>query len=549
MNDPCDASSPALRIGVLLETRSAPRWVRRVLLGLRGADFLELALVILTGPTRPRRHLRAALWDLYVNLDRRVFRTPADPFELEDVSRELSPSALLEVVPASSDAAYELAPADVEAIRAKKLDVLIDLGSRRLSGAVLRAARHGVWAHRYEGACPQPGGEQLFERLLAGCPRTRTSLHILGADGEPDRVIYRSVAATDTTSLQRTLEPACWKTADFALRCLRDLHTRGFESLAPLDSADTADDESHRASGSPGSGAMLTHLARLACRLTQRRIEHVRTRPRWSIAVRRRSHDELEAPRPEAYVQIPQPRARVYADPFPLEVDGRGYVFFEDFPYKTRKGVISYVALKPDGSPGEVRSALERDYHLSYPFVFRWDGAVWMIPESEQNRSVELYRAVDFPDSWRLEKLLFEGVRAVDATLLEHAGRFWLFMNMSPSGGSLWDELFLFHADSPLGEWIPHERNPVVSDVTRARPGGTILRIADRLIRPAQDSSVRYGWALTLNRIDVLSERDYQETPISRIDADWYPGAIGTHTLSRSETLEAIDWKLRVPRS
>jgi hypothetical protein len=210
--------------------------------------------------------------------------------------------------------------------------------------------------------------------------------------------------------------------------------------------------------------------------------------------------------------------------------------------------VISYVTLDADGVPGESRTALERDYHLSYPFLFQWDGAVWMIPETEQNRSVELYRAVRFPDRWQLERTLFEDVRAADTTLLEHGGKFWLFTCMSPAGGSLRDELFVFHAESPLGAWVPHARNPVVSDVTRARPGGTIFRLGDALIRPGQDGAPEYGRALTLSRIELLSEREYRETPISRIEPDWQPNAIGTHTLSRSETLEAIDWKCRVPR-
>jgi hypothetical protein len=512
-----------------------------VLSGLRCADFLDFRLVVLTSEPAAQR----GLWDLYVRLDRRVFGTGDDPFEPEDASPAIDRIARIAAAPVPRDGGWDLASEGVEAIRSHHLDVLVDLGSRRLGGHVLGAARHGVWAYRWDGSCARQGGAALFRPIFEGGACYRTTLELLGEQRAEDRVIYSSLAATVPTSRQRSLEPACWKTAEFALRRLRDLYERGPDSLESASGESSGGADPDR---SPGAAATLRYLARVASRLARRRIERRGTRPRWQIGVRRRADDALEPPTPAAYASVPQPPDRSYADPFPIESHGRRCVFFEDVPVATGKGVISYVALGEDAEPGEIRTALERDYHLSYPFLFQWNGAVWMIPETEQNRSVELYRAVQFPDTWRLEKTLFEDVRAVDATLLEHGGRFWLFTCMSPPGGSLRDELFLFHADSPLGDWVPHARNPVVSDVTRARPGGTIFRLGDALIRPGQDGAPEYGRALTLNRIDVLSELEYRETPISRIEPDWQPNAIGTHTLSRSETLEAIDWKCRVPR-
>jgi hypothetical protein len=46
-----------------------------------------------------------------------------------------------------------------------------------------------------------------------------------------------------------------------------------------------------------------------------------------------------------------------------------------------------------------------------------------MIPESEQNRTVDLYGARRFPDEWHLEETLFSGLRAVDSTVHEADGR------------------------------------------------------------------------------------------------------------------------------
>ena len=170
-----------------------------------------------------------------------------------------------------------------------------------------------------------------------------------------------------------------------------------------------------------------------------------------------------------------------------------------------------------------------------------------MIPETEQNGTIELWRPIEFPWRWRLEKVLFEGVRAFDTTLLERDGRLWLFANMSEPGASADDELFLFHADTLDGPWRAHPANPIVSDVRRARPAGPLFSRGSELIRPAQDCSWTYGGAIVLNRVDLLSEAEYRETPVSRIEPSWQPGAFGTHTIGVSEHLEVIDWKVHAP--
>jgi hypothetical protein len=139
-------------------------------------------------------------------------------------------------------------------------------------------------------------------------------------------------------------------------------------------------------------------------------------------------------------------------------------------------------------------------------------------------------------------------VQAVDSTLFEHGGRFWLFTNISVSGGSTWDELFLFHSDSPLGEWIPHPNNPIVSDVRRARPAGKLFWLNGGLYRPSQESSLRYGYGVNLNRVEVLSENAYLETPVKLLTPDWLAGNLKTHTFNFNEDLEIVDAMIMVKK-
>ncbi len=192
-------------------------------------------------------------------------------------------------------------------------------------------------------------------------------------------------------------------------------------------------------------------------------------------------------------------------------------------------------------------SVLEQNHHLSYPFVFEWDGEVFMIPETCGNRTVEAYRAVQFPHQWEKHKVLLSNVAAVDPTLLQHAGKFWLFVNMAATPGApINDELFAFYSDSPFGPWQPHRQNPIVSDVCRARPAGRIFEQDGQLIRPSQDCSLRYGHKIKLNRIDVLTETQYKESEIGEIDPTWIHGNLATHCVAFDQNVRVMDGCRRI---
>jgi hypothetical protein len=190
--------------------------------------------------------------------------------------------------------------------------------------------------------------------------------------------------------------------------------------------------------------------------------------------------------------------------------------------------------------------ALERDYHLSYPFLFSHEDEIYLIPESRANRGVELYRADPFPGSWHLERILLRDVAAGDSTLVEHDGRFWLFTSVAVPDDSTDDELHLYWADRLDGEWTPHPLNPVVADAQSARPAGRIFSLEGKLYRPSQDCTPRYGFAVVFNVIEVLTTTEYVEVPCGRIDSTWVSKNIGTHSYACGGGFEAIDGRSMV---
>jgi hypothetical protein len=547
-----DTGKPLLRVGVLLNALAAPRWVEKILRDIRSCGFASLVLVVLNEPEvqapapwgeRLRAYWKEGFFRRYERWDYARNRTEPDAFETVDIRPLVEGADRITVRPTRSRFVDRLGDADVERIRAARLDVLFRFGFRILKGPVLEAARHGVWSFHHGDNREYRGVPPGFWELYEGNPRTGSILQVLDDKLDGGRVLYRSRSATDPRSLYRTRNPLYWKTAEFALRRLRDLHDRGWEYIESLECYREQNAYQRGIYRTPGPSVMARFLVRRGlASLRDHALSLVaHQREEWFVALRPRRDGVGEAEDLGAYREVPCAPDRFYADPFLLKKDGVNHLFVEDYRFAEGKAVISCAAVNDRGLASAPRVVLDRPYHLSYPFVFEWSGGTFMIPETKSNGTIELYRATSFPDEWVLDTVLMQGVRATDATLFEHGGRFWLFTNMSGPAASSHEELFAFLADSPRGPWRPHPCNPVVSDVSDARPAGALFRRDGRIFRPAQDCAVRYGHALVLNEVVVLTETDYREVPSARIGPEGRRDIVGTHTYARSEDLEAID--------
>jgi hypothetical protein len=201
--------------------------------------------------------------------------------------------------------------------------------------------------------------------------------------------------------------------------------------------------------------------------------------------------------------------------------------------------------LARDGACSAPVRVLEREYHLSYPFLIEQDGELFMVPETHQNRTVELYRCIGFPDRWRLERVLLRGASCADATLHRENGNWWMFVTIGVDGAEAHDELYLFCADRLEGEWKPHPGNPVKSDARCARPAGKLYQRDGILYRPAQIGAPLYGSGVSINRVLQLSPHAYLEQEVERVLPRRSEGQLGIHTLNRAGDLSVIDGFMR----
>ena len=244
------------------------------------------------------------------------------------------------------------------------------------------------------------------------------------------------------------------------------------------------------------------------------------------------------------------PHEVFWADPFVWSEDGHAFVFFEERRYRIRRGHIRAWALDQAGMPqGQSFAVIDEPYHLSYPYLFEHDGDLYMVPEKAEQRRVDVYGCVRFPDRWERAATLIDGERLSDPTVFNYLGRWWLFCAASRDRMRVNETLMAFHADSPLARfWTPHPANPIVRDFSRGRPAGRIQRdVLGRLLRPGQDCVRRYGHGITLNEIVELTPERYRERCVWRASGATTGGWRGMHHIDWHDGLLVMDAQRLIP--
>ena len=199
------------------------------------------------------------------------------------------------------------------------------------------------------------------------------------------------------------------------------------------------------------------------------------------------------------------------ADPFMMQRAGVWYMFFEVLNQATGRGEIG-LATSSDGSSWTYQQiVLAEPFHLSYPYVFEWQGECYMLPETLAAQAVRLYRAETFPTRWSCVGSLIEGSCA-DPSICQRDDKWWMFACTTPYQH---DTLRLYFADELFGPWREHPANPIVSgNKHNARPAGRVLTFEGKIIRFSQDCVPVYGTQVRAFEIQKLTTGSYVEEEV-----------------------------------
>jgi hypothetical protein len=552
-----------LRVGVLLRSVYVPAWVNLAMEKIHSCEGAEIALVVIEGPVESNRSRKKIpyLPHIYLKADRKLFHPILDANSMVDSHAFINqfPTIHTLLVTSGKDPEY---PADtLEQIVDYHLDVLVSFNLPAMKGKIYESTRMGIWYYKWND--PLYEGDYLpgFWEVFSNQPVTAWGLYQKTTDQVPEKVIYQSISATDPLSVRLNCNRILWKGASFIPRKLKEVQRMGVDAyLAAVTGEDQLSTSQPYLNNKtiPANWEFCRLLSDYLFRFFVNRFNKLLFHTQWLLLFdfeekpffqSAPNHQPMPAidSRLSKFKSLAPPRSNFWSDPFIVYREGGYYLFFEDFSYKKKKAHISVLVLDQTGHITGPQKVVDRPYHLSYPFVFEWQNDLYMLPEMAAHHAIEVYRCTEFPLKWEYDRTLVNHVNALDTTLYEYQGRWWMFLNQKENeGASSWDELYLYYADNPLStNWTPHPKNPIVSDVRTARPAGCIFEADGKVIRPSQDSSLGYGYGVNLNRILVMNEKDYQEEILCKIKPGWSHQIRGVHTYNRVQNLVVIDAKSR----
>lgn len=227
-----------------------------------------------------------------------------------------------------------------------------------------------------------------------------------------------------------------------------------------------------------------------------------------------------------------------YADSLLFENDNKHYLFCEAFNKKEQKGEIA-VSVLEDGNWSIPKVVISNNYHMSYPCVFKYGNDIFMIPESQENNTLELYKAISFPFDWEKVNNLLVGEKYADATVFDEDGQLYIIAYKSKKRCAIIFKLNIADCSvDPVTE-IPYTDNI-------GRPAGTLIKVGDIFYRPSQDCRWTYGEKVLWNRF-VTYKGGFKEILDGELDnksviIDGKRGVDKIHTFSRAGSYEAIDY-------
>ncbi len=533
----------SIKLGIILEAYLVPNWVHYLVGKLNECGAIDLVLVVLNSDAKAvvRSNSDPILFRLWTAFDRWSRRHKADALQLQDW-RVLLKDCSIPVIELQTGDLNHSSEIDTALIKAANCDLLLYLGNGTPEDEILTCAHLGMWSVQQGSLCGAAGVPGQFWDMYEGNRITRHGPLVIEQKQNRTRTVYRSSIVTNFLSLTLNQNTASWEIAEALVRRLSDTEVLRTGMQVCSDTGvypptSLSFDNAH----------MAGFLVQWAIRTMRHEVRKRLFREQWSMVLQP-NVDTSKVDFEHNIKSVRPPKDRFYADPFVIKKNGRNYLFFEDYRFSSQKGMISCCEVDAEGNCSEPCVVLERKYHLSYPFLFTWREELYMIPETRDNGTIEMYRTTKFPYTWVLEDVLMSDVAATDSTLLHYQDKWWLFTAGMSEHASPNDTLWLFFAESPMGPWTAHPKNPIVSDPSHARPAGSLFFNNGELIRPGQDCSKGYGYAVHLHRVSVLSETDYQESLLLSVSPDQIIGSRGIHTFNQNAELRVIDSKFLTSR-
>ena len=431
---------------------------------------------------------------------------------------------------------YRYSDSDLQKLRLLDLKMLIRKGSGILRGDILDLCEHGILSFHHGDNDVIRGGPAGFwevynQEKVTGFIIQSLTEELDGGDillkaSLPTRPFY----ALNYSYLHEKSTPFLHKTIEKVLTATAPIEVYPKRPYA------------HGLYRTPSLGVQIKYLFQTFVLFFQKLCRKVlSSQSSWGVAYQ--FTDDWRDVTLSRCVVINNPINHFLADPFVIQKGGIHYCFVEDFDLAIGRGSISVYKIGSD-SIESLGTALTEDFHLSYPFLLEIGDELYMCPETHESRDIRLYRCIDFPLKWELERVLIEDIDAADTNIFFKNDKWWLMTNVC--SGNLKDhdsELHIYMSENLFsGEWIPHHQNPVIFDSSHARNGGLIID-GDEHYRVQQNPDFdTYGRSFSISRIVTINSHTYSEESIFQVTPNFFPDIVRTHSYNYKSGLMVIDF-------
>lgn len=544
-----------LKIGLLVDSSNVSPYVIDLAKWAQHQSSVDISHVLIQENTRPpiykrgiRLLKRQGIWRLFGAISfamltkvealllRNRYEIVKDHVRRASIEEIVVNSLSITPIVSKDGNIFRFSYSDIEKIRVLDFDLLIRCGTGILRGEILSASKHGIISFHHADNRVYRGSPPAFWEVFYRSETTGFTIQQLTEDLDGGNVLARGCFPTQPTYLLN--QANIYLRSNFFLKKLLSDIAEANE-LTDVEPAYPYDKQLFTR---PNVWIQIRYVSRTISTLTSSLVDRAIfcRRDNWNIAFTRSDWRKLVM---RQSVPISNPYNHFLADPFIVRSNLTDFCFVEDYDYVKKLGSISVYELKKNKAI-RLGEAITEDFHLSFPYIFRFEDEYYMSPQTQGTNDIRLYRNIEFPMEWELAAVLLDDVSATDTMIFPYGEWWWMLTNIDPfNGGDHSSMLFAFYADNPLTRtWHSHAMNPVIVDPKRGRNAG-IVYDGDNVYRVSQRQGFRvYGQGTAINRISELTPDSFCETEVAAISPDFFNETHGTHHLHSNGDITVFDY-------
>ncbi len=448
---------------------------------------------------------------------------------------EIKAKKRLEVRPkfSRSGFVFEYLDDDLKRIKELDCDVLIRCGSGILKGGILEVTEFGVISLHHGDNSKFRGGPPGFWEVLFKESQTGFIVQKLTDTLDGGVVVARGSVGTKplfTWNYSYVIQQS-----SFAIYKVLSQIAKNRELPSPLHQ-----DELGPIYKLPTTFNSFRYISSTSLLLFRKVLQRLlNSSPTWRVFIFESNWMEIDKTRG---TEIPNPKGCFSADPFLISSEIGEFLFVEEFSYAQKKAHIAVYDVSAS-IPKRLGVALNENFHVSFPYVFKYENDFYMCPETIASRQVRLYKATNFPLDWELHSVLLDDVCAADPIILFNDGKFWLLANVDPKcSGDSHSMLSIFYSDNLQSNlWLQSESNPVLFDASCARNGGLVCTNEFKVRFGQVQGFNLYGEGLRAFEIVKINEVEYKEVEVPLPRPNIGSTYVGMHHLSSIGGKTVID--------